>query len=95
LTIINDRVALHQQLGYMRRLKHNQEGAKMAAKRKPPLIKADDLIALLARELDVHTMTVRRMIWNGQLPAPAIATSRRSRWWRRSDIEAWLDGKAA
>ena len=68
----------------------------MAVNRKrSTLIKMQDVMALAAEELGVSMPTVRRMIQKGQLPKPAIQANIKSRWWRRSDIEAWLEGKEA
>ena len=66
----------------------------MAANRKrSTLMKMPELLRLVAKELDISTLTARRMVQKGQLPAPAIQANVKSRWWRRSDIEAWLGGK--
>ena len=68
----------------------------MAIKRKRlGLMKMPDVILLVQEELCLHPFTVRKMIKLGQLPAPAIATNQKSRWWRRVDIEAWLHGDQA
>ena len=65
----------------------------MAIKReRPKLMKMPDVLRLVAKELDISTLTARRMVQRGQLPAPAIAANQKSRWWRREDIEAWLAG---
>jgi len=58
-------------------------------------MKQTDMVRFLMEELDVQIWVVRKWIKLGQLPAPAVHTSAKSRWWRREDIEAWLEGKQA
>jgi predicted DNA-binding transcriptional regulator AlpA len=68
----------------------------MAIKRKrPDLIRMPDVIDMVSGALGIHALTVRRMAKQGQLPAPVINANRRLRWWRRADIEAFLEGNAA
>jgi len=65
----------------------------MAVKRKRvALMTQTELIEFLHAELGVQHWLVRKWIKLGQLPAPAINTSAKSRWWRRADIEAFLQG---
>jgi excisionase family DNA binding protein len=73
-----------------------KKGTPMAVNRKrSTLMKMQEVMALAAKELGISTLTVRRMIQQGKLPAPAIQANLKSRWWRREDIQAWLEGRLA
>jgi hypothetical protein len=68
----------------------------MATKRKRlALMSRSELIEFLQAELGVKAWTVQTWIRQGKLPAPAVDTSAKSRWWRRAEIETWLYGKQA
>ena len=63
--------------------------------KRPMLIKMPEVLRLVTAELDINVTTAKRMIQEGHLPAPAIHANRKSRWWRRADIEAFLEGRQA
>ena len=48
----------------------------------------------VARDLRVTPRTVQRMVAAGEFPPPVHISPGRSRW-RRSDVDAWLDGRGA
>lgn len=59
---------------------------------KPPkLIRQDELTRLICEQFGITGQAVRQWIKKGIIPKPHTVLSQKSKFWRRADIEAWME----
>ena len=62
------------------------------AKKNEPLIKIPAVVELVQNKLGLGMGAAREVVKAPQFPKPAIDANRKSRWWRRTEVEAFLEG---